>query len=77
MKSLVDVAHKFSESAETTQKKAADRAKVTIDKYGLTPEAVLPAAMVEQLYGTTTNAVNSTNWYEQYQSPIPAGVTTI
>ena len=75
--SMIKVGEKFSQNAIKTQNDAAQRAKVSIEKYGLTPEAVLPTRIVDQLYGTTTNAVNSTNWYEQWQSPTPAGVTTI
>lgn len=71
------MAKKFSQEAVQKKSDIANRTRVSIDKYGLTPEAILPTDVVDNLYGTTTNAVNSTNWYEQYQSPTPAGVTTI
>ena len=44
--SLVKVAKVFSENAIQTQKKARDRAMVSIEKYGLTPEAILPLSVI-------------------------------
>lgn len=71
------MAHTFSKNAENYQKQVAERTKVSIDKYGLTPEAILPTSLVEQLYGTTTNQSTPQNWYTQYQSKTPAGSTNI
>ena len=60
LKSLLDVAKKFSQNAEKTQEEAAQRTKVSIDKYWLTPEAVLPSDVVERLYWTSTTSWSST-----------------
>ena len=74
LSSMINVAKKFSEKAVETQQNAAKRTKVSIDKYGLTPEAVLPTSVVDSLYGTTTD---KQNWYQQYQTNVPAGTASI
>jgi hypothetical protein len=50
---LVDVASTFSTKAKQVQKNAADRTMVSINKYGLTPEAILPLSALNQINTTT------------------------
>lgn len=71
------MAKKFSQEAVQKKSDIANRTRVSIDKYGLTPEAILPTDVVDNLYGTTTNQSTPQNWYMQYQSPVPAGSTNI
>lgn len=60
LKSLIDVASRFSENAVKTQKDAADRTMVSINKYGLTPEAVLPLSALNQINNPTTTSTKTT-----------------
>ena len=62
LKSLVDVAKKFSENAVKVQKQAADRTKVSIEKYWLTPEAVLPLNVLNQTNTTTQQVEAKERW---------------
>ena len=69
LNSMIQVAKKFSENAEKTQLNAARQAKVAIDKYGLTPEAVLPMDVLNKLewgdYTETTQThgtATTENW---------------
>lgn len=70
LKSLVDMAHTFSKNAENYQKQIADRTKVSIEKYWLTPEAVLPANILNNINSTTTNT-QTTNFYTKYANTAP------
>jgi hypothetical protein len=71
LKSLVNMAHTFSKNAQEYRDKMAQRTKISIDKYWLTPEAVLPYDMIDKLYNhpevTTwdTNLPKTwwTNWW--------------
>lgn len=58
--SLVKVAKVFSENAVKTQKDAAERTMVSINKYGLTPEAVLPLSALNQINNPTTTSTKTT-----------------
>ena len=55
----MDVAKKFSDGAEDYKKQMADRTKVSIEKYGLTPEAVLPLNVLNQTNGSRQAQVSA------------------
>ncbi len=48
------MAHTFSRNAESYRDEMAQRAKVSIDKYGLTPEAVLPMNVLNKIQEWST-----------------------
>jgi len=62
LKSLVDVASTFSAKAKQVQKNAADRTMVSINKYWLTPEAILPLSALNQINTTTQKGTKRWNF---------------
>lgn len=62
LKSLVDVASTFSTKAKQVQKNAADRTMVSINKYWLTPEAILPLSALNQINTTTQKGTKRWNF---------------
>ena len=75
LKSLVDVASTFSTKAKQVQKNAADRTMVSINKYWLTPEAILPLSALNQINNSTTTSSSSwtqeQNFYQKYANTAP------
>ena len=58
LKSMINVAKKFSENAKKVQLDAAKQAQVAINKYGLTPEIVLPV----DVWNKINTAENNSDW---------------
>ena len=76
LKSLVEVAQQFANNSKNKQLDKAKQIKVSIDKYGLTPEAVLDMDILNQLNASGKRLpVRQRTFYTTYANTAPSSNT--